>query len=130
MKAPASRVAVTLWLSLSVVGPVLAQQRIAVPDARQLLVAAIDAPNGRAHGILTGQIADAITERFKATTPIHIDVSTERRYAQAGCRRLKVSFWQDGVQLPGARAPRRQTIDFGIDYCRDGMPPKSLKEAP
>jgi hypothetical protein len=130
MKAPASRVAATLWLSLSVVGPVLAQQRIAVPDARQLLVAAIDAPNGRAHGILTGQIADAITERFKAMTPIHIDVSTERRYAQAGCRRLKVSFWQDGVQLPGAPAPRRQTIDFGIDYCRDGMPPKSLKEAP
>lgn len=107
-----------------------AQQRVAVPDVRQLLIAAIDAKDGQAHGILTGQLADAITERFKATTPIHIDVSTERRYAQAGCRRLKVSFWQDGVQLPGTPAPRRQTIDFGINYCRDGMPPKSLEEAP
>lgn len=130
MKAPALRLVATLWLWLSVAGPALAQQRVAVPDARQLLIAAIDAPDGRAHGLLSGQIADAITERFKATTPIHIDVSTERRYAQAGCRRLKVSFWQDGVQLPGVPAPRRQTIDFGIDYCRDGMPPKSLKEAP
>lgn len=111
-------------------GGVLAQQRVAVPDARQLLVAAIDAPDGKAQGVLTGALADAITERFKASTPIFIDVSTERRYAQAGCSRLKVSFWQDGVQLPGAAAPRRQTIDFGINYCRDGQPPKSLKEVP
>ena len=38
--------------------------------------------------------------------------------------------WQDGVQLPnygagGVQAPRRQTIDFGINYCRDGQPPRS-----
>ncbi|CAM5779588.1 hypothetical protein [Rhizobacter fulvus] len=104
----------------------LAQQRVSVYDARSLLVAAIDAADGQAHGALTGEIADAITQRFKGTTPIYIDVSTERRYAQAGCSRLKVRFWQDGVQLPGVPAPRRQTIDFGINYCRDGLPPKSL----
>jgi len=103
-----------------------AQDRIAVFDARPLLLAAIDAPDGRAHGVLSGPMADAITARFKATSPVYIDVSTERRYAQAGCRRLKVSFWQDGVQLPGAPAPRRQTIDFGLNYCRDGLPPRSL----
>jgi hypothetical protein len=103
-----------------------AQERISVPDARPLLLAAIDAPDGRAHGVLSGPMADAITARFKATSPVYIDVSTERRYAQAGCRRLKVSFWQDGVQLPGAPAPRRQTIDFGLNYCRDGLPPRSL----
>jgi len=103
-----------------------AQQRVSVENAQLLLIAAIDAPDGQAHGILTGSLADAITERFKATTPIYVDVSTERRYAQEGCRRLKVRFWQDGVQLPGQPAPRRQTIDFGINYCRDGLPPKSL----
>mgnify|MGYP000952835522 CR=1 FL=1 len=105
---------------------VMAQERIAVPDARPLLLAAIDAPDGRAHGVLSGPMADAITARFKATSPVYIDVSTERRYAQAGCRRLKVSFWQDGVQLPGEPGPRRRTIDFGINYCRDGLPPRSL----
>lgn len=130
MKALTWLIPASLCLALGITGAASAQQRVAVPDARQLLIAAIDAPDGQAHGTLTGQLADAITERFKATTPIHIDVSTERRYAQAGCRRLNVRFWQDGVQLPGAPAPRRQTIDFGINYCRDGMPPKSLKEAP
>lgn len=104
----------------------LAQQRVSVYDARTLLIAAIDDANGQAHGVLTGDIADAITQRFKGTTPIYVDVSTERRYAQPGCSRLKVRFWQDGVQLPGVPAPRRQTIDFGINYCRDGLPPKSL----
>ena len=103
-----------------------AQDRSPVQDARPLLVAAIDAPNGDAHGILVGEIADAVTQRFKGTSPIYIDVTTERRYAQPGCRRLNVRFWQDGVQLPGVPAPRRQTIDFGINYCRDGQPPKSL----
>ena len=103
-----------------------AQDRTPVQDARPLLVAAIDAPNGDAHGILVGEIADAVTQRFKGTSPIYIDVTTERRYAQQGCRRLNVRFWQDGVQLPGVPAPRRQTIDFGINYCRDGQPPKSL----
>jgi len=108
------------------VGGGQAQQRVAVRDAKQLLIAAIDAPSGQAQGVLVGEVAEAITRRFQGTTPIYIDVSTERRYAQAGCSRLKVSFWQDGVQLPGAPSPRRQTIDFGIDYCRDGRPPKSL----
>ena len=56
-----------------------------------------------------------------------IDVTTEKRYTQAGCARLKVKFWQDGVLLPGASNPRRQTIDFGINYCLDGQPPRSLK---
>ena len=103
-----------------------AQDRTPVQDARPLLIAAIDAPTGQAHGMLVGEIADAVTQRFKGTSPIYIDVTTERRYAQPGCRRLNVRFWQDGVQLPGVPAPRRQTIDFGINYCRDGQPPKSL----
>jgi hypothetical protein len=126
MKAVAAAAAA----AISLAGAAVAQQRVAVPDARQLLAAAIDAPDGQAHGVLAGELADSITARFKATTPIHIDVSTLKRYAQPGCRRLNVRFWQDGVQLPGAPTPQRQTIDFGINYCRDGQPPKSLKEAP
>lgn len=115
-----------LLLAAALSSTAFAQQRVTVENAKALLIAAIDAPDGQAHGMLTGPLADAITERFKATTPIYVDVSTERRYAQEGCRRLTVRFWQDGVQLPGQPAPRRQTIDFGINYCRDGLPPKSL----
>ena len=101
--------------------------RTPVPDARPVMLAALQASDGQAHGVLTGATADAITQRFGATSPIYIDVTTERRYRQAGCSRLKVRFWQDGVRLPSATTPRRQTIDFGINYCLDGRPPQSLK---
>ena len=104
---------------------VWAQERVPVADARPLLLAAIDAPDGQAHGVLAGPLAEAITRRFGASSPIHVDVSTLRRHAQPGCSRLNVRFWQDGVRLPGSAAPRRQTVDFGIDYCRDGLPPRS-----
>ena len=121
----------TAVLTCSIATNTPAQARTPVQDARPLLMAAIDAADGRAQGVLTGEVADAISQRFKATTPIYIDVTTERRYAQAGCSRLNLRFWQDGVQLPGLKsaseaAPRRQTIDFGINCCRDGQPPRSL----
>jgi len=101
--------------------------RTPVPDARPVMLSALQASDGQAHGVLTGEMADAITKRFGATSPIYIDVSTEKRYAEPGCSRLKVTFWQEGVLLPGATAPRRQTMDFGINYCLDGRPPQSLR---
>lgn len=107
--------------------PVLAQERAPVPDARPLLLAALRAPDGQAHGLLSGEMADAIRQRFQASSPIYIDVTTLHRYVQSGCSRLNVKFWQDGVRLPGAPNPQRQTIEFGINYCLDGLPPKSLE---
>lgn len=98
-----------------------------VPDARPVLLAALQSADGTAHGVLTGEMADAITKRFEATSPIYIDVSTERRYREPGCSRLKVLFWQEGARLPEAKAPRKQTIEFGINYCATGLPPKSLR---
>lgn len=117
---------VFLFSVWSAIAQAQAVERTPVADVRALMIAAIDSSTGTAHGVLVGDMADAITKRFKATSPIYIDVSTERRYAQAGCSRLKVSFWQEGVLLPGAPAPRKQTIDMGINYCRDGLPPRSL----
>lgn len=103
-----------------------ASDRMTVSDARPLVIAAIESPTGVAHGILIGDAADAITRQFNATSPIYIDVTTDRRYTQTGCSRLKVLFWQEGVLLPSAVSPRKQTIEIGINYCRDGLPPKSL----
>ena len=100
--------------------------RTPVSDARPVLLAAIQDSNGEAHGVLTGDAANAISQRFGGSSPIFIDVTTERRYQQPGCSRLKVMFWQDGVLLPGVEAPRRQTMEFGINYCLDGLPPKAL----
>ena len=101
--------------------------RASVSDPRPVMLAALQSVNGEAHAILSGEIAEALTQRFAATSPIYIDVTTEKRYAQTGCARLNVRFWQDGVLLPGTSVPRRQTMDFGINYCLDGQPPQSLK---
>ena len=104
-------------------------QRLPVEDPRvlrTLLVAAIDSPTGEAHGRMTGDIAKMMSDRFRTTGPILIDITTERRYAQPGCSRLKIRFAQDGVVMPGASAPQNKTVDIGLNYCRDGLPPKSL----
>ena len=98
-----------------------------VTDAAPLMRQALQAIDGTASGVLTGESANAISRRFQTQSPIHIDVRTERRYAQHGCARLRVLFWQDGVLLPGADKARRQSIEFGIDYCASGEPPASLQ---
>lgn len=100
--------------------------RLPVADVRVLMVAAIDSPSGSAQGLLTGKDAESITRHFKASGPILIDVTTLKRYAQAGCSRLNVSFSQEGVQLPGQQGAKRHSVDFGINFCRDGQPPRSL----
>lgn len=123
------KIAYTAALMAGLSSLVLADEvpRAQVSDPRPVMLAALQSVDGEAHGILSGEIADALTQRFAATSPIYIDVTTERRYAQAGCARLNVRFSQDGVLLPGAPSPRRQTMDFGINYCLDGQPPQSLK---
>jgi hypothetical protein len=106
--------------------PQSAASRVPIDDVRVLMIAAIDSPTGTASGFLSGKQADAITQQFKASSPILIDVSTERRYQQPGCSRLKVTFSQEGLHLPGFSTPQRRTVDVGLNYCRDGKPPKSL----
>lgn len=105
--------------------PIEPVQRVAVSELRPLLLAALGAADGRSHGVLNGALADAITRRFGTTAPILVDVTTQKRYAQPGCSRLQLQIRQDGVLLPGASQPRTQTLDVGIDYCLDGLPPRS-----
>jgi hypothetical protein len=116
---------------VSIVPPLLAGAQGASPrppveDIRALLIAAIDSPSGQAQGVLVGKTGSLITDRFRAAGPILIDVTTERRYSQPGCSRLRLTFSQEGVNLPGAKGPERRTADVGLNYCRDGTPPKSL----
>lgn len=101
----------------------------AVANPRELMIEAIDSPDGKASGVLTGEMADAIGRGFGTDAPLMIEVTTLKRYRQEGCRRLNVSFTQRGVHLPGDSASGARRIDFGIDYCRDGRPPSSRAEA-
>lgn len=110
--------------SLAVLAAGPASEPTRVDNVRPLLVSAIDSPSGEAHGVLIGPMAEAINRRFQTTAPIRIDVTTIKRFSEAGCSRLKVLFSQDGVLLPKTSAPERRTIEFGINYCRDGLPPR------
>jgi hypothetical protein len=47
--------------------------RTPVPDARPLMLAALQATDGQAHGVLTGEMADAIT---RASVPPRRSSST------------------------------------------------------
>lgn len=94
---------------------------VAEPSAtvKQLLLMAIDAPDGRASGVLT----DAIADRFRlatgtgSTLPVLVEVSTLKHFRQEGCRRLNLRIRQEGA------GKGQFGIDYGINLCRDGSPP-------
>jgi hypothetical protein len=99
-----------------------------VTNPRELLIKAINAPDGTARGVLAGELAEGIAQGFRTTAPLRIDVTTLKHYRQEGCRRLNVAFTQEGVRLPGEAAGTARRIDVGIDFCRDGQPPSSRVE--
>jgi hypothetical protein len=100
-----------------------------VAEVKPLLIEAIDTSGGEAHGRLTGELADAISRQFQTSSPINVDVTTLIRYAQEGCRRLSVLIWQENVHFRPGTAAARQSVEFGINYCRTGLPPRSLESA-
>lgn len=99
-------------------------ERIPVLDIRALMFAALDAPDGSAYGTLIGADADRMTSFFQASSPLLIDITTERRLQQPGCSRLRMQFTQEGVRIDPQAKPQRQVAVVGINYCRDGGPPR------
>jgi len=84
---------------------------------KQLLLMAIDTPDGKA----TGTLSDAIADRFRQATgsslPVLVEVSTLKHFRQEGCRRLNLRIRQEGA------GKGQFGIDYGINLCRDGSPP-------
>ncbi len=89
---------------------------------KQLLLAAIDASDGRTSGFILGHIA----EKFKRTTgssaPILAEVSTIKSFKQDGCKRLNVRLTQGGVATSEGRTAD-VGMDYGLNLCRNGSPP-------
>jgi hypothetical protein len=103
--------------------------RRTVAEVKPLLIEAIDSSDGEAHGQLVGEVVDAIGRQFRTSSPVNVDVTTLVRYAQEGCRRLSVLIWQENVRLRPEAPGTRQSVEFGINYCRTGLPPQSLELA-
>jgi len=84
---------------------------------KQLLLMAIDAPDGKATGVLNDPIADRFRQATGATQPVLVEVSTVKHFRQEGCRRLNLRIRQEGA------GKGQFGIDYGINLCRDGSPP-------
>lgn len=84
---------------------------------KQLLLMAIDAPDGNASGVLNDPIADRFRQASGSTLPVLVEVSTLKHFRQEGCRRLNLRIRQEGA------GKGQFGIDYGINLCRDGSPP-------
>lgn len=108
-----ARILTTLVL-LALPAVVLAESSTTV---KQLLLMAIDAPDGKASGVLTDSIADRLRQTTGSTLPVLVEVSTLKHFRQDGCRRLNLRIRQEGA------GKGQFGIDYGINLCRDGSPP-------
>jgi hypothetical protein len=109
---PAPTLATLLFLAIS---PMAGAESSAT--VRQLLLMAIDAPDGRAKGVMTDAIADRFRQATGSTLPVLVEVSTLKHFRQEGCRRLNLRIRQEGA------GKGQFGIDYGINLCRDGSPP-------
>lgn len=126
-----SDVAVIALLALAA-SNVDAVDRQAVTTVKPLLVNAID--QGEAHGLLVGQAAQYITQTFRSTAPIEIDVKTVRTLGEPGCKRLAVTTSQEGVvdfnREKRDTKPARTAFTYQFNYCRDGRTPQREEPSP
>lgn len=91
-------------------------------NVKALLMQALDAPDGKAKGIVEGKEANAIHTATGASDPVRAEVSTIKKFSQEGCSRLAVRLVQ-----PNAPTKEGGKADFALNYelnlCRNGTPP-------
>lgn len=93
--------------------------RTPISGIKPLLIRAIE--QGAAHGVLIGEAATYIRQKFDANTPIEIDVRTLHTLPQTGCSRLEVTTRQQDVLEKTQRSD--QALTYQVSYCRDGRFP-------
>ena len=111
----------TLAMVLSVLG-LLGTRDVVAADLKQHLIAAIDAPDGRSDGELSGRMADFFKGQTRSPAPVRLQVRTLRKFAEAGCARLEATLIQEDVPTKdGKRIPL--AVRYELNLCRDGQPP-------
>lgn len=115
-----------LFLSVTLASLLLAQSaeaqpldRIQVSDIKPLLIRAIE--QGTAHGVLVGEAATYLRQKFDSSTPIEIDVRSLHALPQPGCSRLEVTTRQKDV-LEKTKRDDKELV-YQLSYCRDGRFP-------
>ncbi len=93
--------------------------RTEVTEIKPLLLRAID--QGAAHGVLVGESATYLRQKFDARSPIEIDVQALHPLPQPGCSRLEVKTRQKDVLETTQRSDKE--LVYLVSYCRDGRFP-------
>jgi len=93
--------------------------RIQVTEIKPLLIRAIE--QGSAHGVLVGEAATYLRQKFDSSTPIEIDVRSLHALPQPGCSRLEVTTRQKDV-LEKTKRDDKELV-YQLSYCRDGRFP-------
>ena len=97
-----------------------ATDRIPVSDLKPLLKLAIE--QGSARGVMVGEAAAYVRQKFGSAAPIEIDVRALHALPQPGCSRLEVTTRQQDVVEQGKREDK--TLTYQVSYCRDGRFPE------
>ena len=95
--------------------------RVPVTDIKPLLKGAIE--HGTAHGVIFGEAAAYMRQRFDTAAPIEVDVKSLHALPQAGCSRLEVTTRHLGVSESGKREDKE--LVYQVSYCRDGRFPET-----
>lgn len=91
-------------------------------SVKSLMLAAIDAPDGTARGIIVGPIARKFGAATGSMTPVVVEVTTLKNFQQEGCKRLNVRLKQANVLTTDGKLTEFG-VDFELNLCRDGSPP-------
>ena len=91
-----------------------------VQDIKPLLKGAIE--RGTARGVIVGEPATYIRQRFDTPAPIEVDVRSVHPLPQPGCHRLEVTTRQQSVLENGKREDKE--LVYQVSYCRDGSFPE------
>lgn len=94
--------------------------RLPVRDIKPLLKGAIE--HGAARGVIVGEAAAHVRQRFDTAAPIEVDVKRLHALAQPGCSRLEITTRQLAVSESGKREDKE--LVYQMSYCRDGTFPE------
>lgn len=99
-----------------------ASESIYAGDLKQYLLAAIDSPDGKSDGELSGSMAEFFKGQTHSSATVKVQVRTLSKFAEEGCSRLEANLIQDDVPTKdGGKVPL--VVRYELNICRDGKPP-------
>ena len=82
----------------------------------------------RIEGHASGTLGGAVAGRLRGmgiNQPVEVTVNRLYRLRESGCVRLRVTFDQRNVTLPGETLPKDRHAEFAMNRCAGGRSPAS-----